>query len=70
MNKLIVNCSTNEIETIPLSAEEIEIYEQKQLDKQAILDAEQAEANAKATARQGILDRLGLTADEAALLLG
>jgi hypothetical protein len=29
-----------------------------------------AEAEAKATARQEILDRLGLTADEAALLLG
>jgi hypothetical protein len=32
--------------------------------------AEQAEAEAKATARQAILDRLGLTADEAQLLLG
>jgi hypothetical protein len=30
----------------------------------------QAEAEVKATARQAILDRLGLTADEAALLLG
>jgi len=29
-----------------------------------------AEAEAKATARQAILDRLGITADEAALLLG
>jgi hypothetical protein len=32
--------------------------------------AKQAEAEAKATARQAILDRLGLTADEAAILLG
>jgi len=31
---------------------------------------EQAEAEAKALARQAILDRLGLTADEAKLLLG
>jgi hypothetical protein len=30
----------------------------------------QAEAEAKATARQAILDRLGLTAEEANLLLG
>jgi len=30
----------------------------------------QAEAEAKQTARQVILDRLGLTADEAAILLG
>ena len=31
---------------------------------------EQAEAEAKATARAAILERLGLTADEAAILLG
>ena len=31
---------------------------------------EAAEAQAKATARQAILDRLGLTAEEAQLLLG
>lgn len=30
----------------------------------------EAEAHAKATARAAILDRLGLTADEAAILLG
>lgn len=30
----------------------------------------QSEAEAKATARQAVLDRLGLTADEAQLLLG
>jgi hypothetical protein len=30
----------------------------------------QAETEAKATARAAILDRLGLTADEAAILLG
>jgi hypothetical protein len=32
--------------------------------------AELAEAEAKATAKAAILDRLGLTADEAAILLG
>jgi hypothetical protein len=32
--------------------------------------AEKAEAEAKETQRQAILDRLGLTADEAKLLLG
>lgn len=40
------------------------------LDKVAENTLLQAEADAKATARQAILDRLGLTADEAALLLG
>jgi hypothetical protein len=34
------------------------------------LAAKQAEKEAKATARQAILDRLGLTAEEAVLLLG
>ena len=37
---------------------------------QAEITAKQAEAEAKATARAEILDRLGLTADEAAILLG
>ena len=34
------------------------------------LKVEKAEAQVKAEARQAILDRLGLTADEAKLLLG
>jgi hypothetical protein len=34
------------------------------------LAAKQAEAESRATARQAILDRLGLTAEEAAILLG
>ena len=38
--------------------------------KQAENAAKQAQAEAKETARQAILDRLGLTADEAALILG
>jgi hypothetical protein len=36
----------------------------------AQLAQEEAEAEAKAAARAAILDRLGITADEAALLLG
>ena len=40
------------------------------LDYEKAIAADQAAAEAKATARQAILDRLGLTADEAALLLG
>jgi hypothetical protein len=37
---------------------------------QADYEAKQAEVKAKAVQRQVILDRLGLTADEAQLLLG
>ena len=40
------------------------------LDNAKALAAEQAEAEAKAAARQAILDRLGLSTEEAALLLG
>lgn len=42
---------------------------QKAADAKAIKAAEKAAAE-RAAARQAILDRLGLTADEAALLLG
>jgi hypothetical protein len=38
--------------------------------RQAEAAVKQAEAEAHATARQAILDRLGLTAEEAALILG
>jgi hypothetical protein len=37
---------------------------------QSVVDEMQAEKEAKVTQRQAILDRLGLTAEEAALLLG
>lgn len=40
------------------------------LDRSKALAAAQAEAEAKAITRQAILDRLGLTADEASILLG
>jgi hypothetical protein len=40
------------------------------LDNDKAVAAAKAEAEAKAAARQVILDRLGITADEAALLLG
>ena len=40
------------------------------LDHAKEVAAKQAEAESKATARAQILDRLGITADEAAILLG
>ena len=45
-----------------------ELLEQQQ--EQIKVNAHKAEAEAKATARQAVLDRLGLTAEEAQLLLG
>ena len=70
MTKLIVNVETGEEIVRELNAEEIaqqEIDEANYLAAKAILDAE---AEAKEAARQVILDRLGLTADEIKLLLG
>ncbi len=49
-----------------MTAAEYKVY---QADQEAEL-ARQAEAEAKAAARQVLLDKLGITADEAKLLLG
>ena len=62
----IHNTETNEIIDREMTAAEFKIY---QADRAAQL-VKQAEAEAKAAQRQVILDRLGLTADEAQLLLG
>jgi hypothetical protein len=66
MSKLIVNCETGEEITRELTKAE---KDQQKVDE-AEIAAQQAEAEAKETARQAVLDRLGLTADEAKLLLG
>lgn len=64
--KLIVNVETSEETLRELNPEELE---QQSIDL-AFSVARQEEEEAKATARQAILDRLGLTAEEAALILG
>jgi hypothetical protein len=68
--KRIVNCETGEETFRELTAEEIaqqEIDEANYLATKAILDAE---AEAKATQKAALLDRLGITEAEAKLLLG
>lgn len=60
------NCETGEEIVRDATAEEIA---QIELDAANAL-ARKAEAEAKAAQRQAILDRLGLTADEAKLILG
>jgi hypothetical protein len=70
MTKLIVNCETNEIVERELNAEEIaqqEIDEANIVAAKAIADAE---AEAKAAQRQALLSRLGITEEEARILLG
>ena len=61
-----VNCESGEEIVRDASAEEIA---QIKLDADNAA-AKKAEAEAKETQRQAILDRLGLTADEAKLILG
>ena len=60
------NCETGEEIVRDATAEEIA---QMELDA-ANATAAKAEVEAKAAQRQAILDRLGLTADEAKLILG
>ena len=62
----IHNTETNEVIDREMNDDEFAEYE---ADKAAQALAK-AEAEAKATARTAILDRLGLTAEEAALILG
>jgi len=70
MSKLIINCETGETVERELNKAE---KDQQKIDEDKIAQAKaviDAEAEAKATARQAVLDRLGLTAEEAQLLLG
>ena len=62
----VVNCETGEEIIREMDDAEFAQYE---ID-QATNATAQAEAEAKATATAAILDRLGLTADEAKLILG
>ena len=59
----IINLETNEITDVEFTAEELAAYA-------AAEKAEQDRIDAKAQAKAELLERLGITADEAALLLG
>jgi hypothetical protein len=62
----IHNVSTDEIIEREMNADELAQWE---ADNEAT-NARKAEAEAAAAARQALLDKLGITADEAKLLLG
>jgi hypothetical protein len=62
----IHNVETGEIETRDFNAEELAIAEAGQ----AAETARQAAEATKAAAKQALLDKLGITAEEAQLLLG
>jgi hypothetical protein len=67
--KVIVDCSTGEQTVVPLTAEEIAELEVAAAKAEQDRLAAEAVAATKATARQALLDKLGITQEEAALLL-
>jgi regulator of protease activity HflC (stomatin/prohibitin superfamily) len=68
-HKVIVDCSTGETTEVELTAEEIADQEAAQKAAEAERKAQEVIAEAKATAKAALLDRLGITAEEATLLL-
>ena len=68
--KIVVDCSTGEVSEIELTAEEVA---QRTADAKTYADAKAAEDADKAVAeaaKADLLARLGITANEAKLLLG
>lgn len=69
MEKVIVDCSTGETTIVPLTAEEIAQAEADAVKAEADRQAAEAEAAQKAASRAALLERLGITEEEAKLLL-
>ena len=69
--KIVVDCSTGEVQELPLTAEEISQREAdaaKFAEEQAAREAEQAAIEAAKASAQAKLAALGLSADEIAAL--
>ena len=64
-----INCETGEVIERPLTADEIAANEAAAAQAEADRVAAEAEAEAKAAAKADLLAKLGITAEEAALLL-
>ena len=67
--KLIINCETGEQTEVELTAEEMAQREADAAKAEADRVAKEAEDKAKAVAKAELLVKLGITAEEAALLL-
>ena len=68
-NKIVVDCSTGEVQEIALTAEEITEREAMAAEYAAQKAQEEADKATKAEAKAELLDRLGITEEEARLLL-
>jgi hypothetical protein len=69
LTRVEVNCLTGETSIIELTEAEIADLEAAQAKAEADRKAQEAEAEAKALEKAALLERLGLTEAEAALLL-
>jgi hypothetical protein len=69
LTKLVVNCETNESKVIKLTAAEITEINKTAAASKIRLENEAAEAQSKATAKAALLEKLGISSEEAALLL-
>jgi nucleoid-associated protein YgaU len=67
--KLIINCETKEQIEVELTDEELAQLEADRAKAEADKAKADADAAAKAEAKAELLDRLGITAEEAQLLL-
>ena len=67
--KIVVNCETGEVAEIELTAEEIADRAAAQAAFEAEQEAKAKEERAKATAKADLLAKLGITEEEAQLLL-
>jgi hypothetical protein len=69
LTKIVVDCSTGAVEELPLTAEELA---QREVDAQAAAakaHEDEVAAATEAEAKAALLTKLGITADEAKLLL-
>ena len=67
--KIIVDCSTGAVTEIELTEEEVAQRKADAAEFAARKAQEEADAAEKAEAKAALLERLGITAEEAALLL-
>jgi len=68
--RIEINCATGEVHEIELTAEEVAQREADRIAYEAQKAEEATAAALKAEAKAGLLERLGITAEEAELLLG
>jgi hypothetical protein len=68
--RIEINCATGEVHEIELTDAEVAQREADAIAYQAQKNEEATAAALKAEAKAGLLERLGITAEEAELLLG